>query len=124
MIRTVNEQYELKKYQRDLFFKTSMIFLFQMGTLMVLYFAQFGEEGTNKYIKPDTMSMIMRLLCCYLFHVTTYGDGVDSWQRLKFLKNQPEKFERNMLFVAFITTLYQFIATIVCEIINMLLITQ
>ena len=67
--------------------------------------------------------MAIRLLCSYLFHMTTYGDVVDSWQRLKFLKNNPSLFETQYLLVALVIPLYQMSVTVFCEILNMYFIT-
>ena len=61
-----------------------------------------AKENEDKFKKPTVDVMMMRLLCCYLFHMTTYGDVVDSWQRLKFLKNNPQKFDSKNLMTALI----------------------
>ena len=82
-----------------------MIFGIQIGILLALYTYLFSGQ-INEYKKPTVEVMIMRLLCSYLFHMTTYGDGVDSWQRLKFLKNNPDLFESQNLMVVLIIPLY------------------
>jgi len=68
--------------------------------------------------------MGLRLLCCYLFHLSNYGDVTDGYTRLKFLKNHPRKFESQYLFTAFLVTQYQFWASLLCELVNIVFITR
>ena len=123
MLKSVEKEHNLSNYQNDLFFKTSMIFCFQVGTLYVLFTTMYSEED-HGHTEPTDELMVIRLLCCYLYHLTTYGDAVDSWQRLKFLKNNPDLFESRHHLAILTITLYQFSVTVICEFLNMILITQ
>jgi len=51
--------------------------------------------------------MIIRLLCCYLFHLSNYRDVGDAYKRLKFLRNFPEKFDPRYIEAAYMVCYYQ-----------------
>lgn len=68
--------------------------------------------------------MALRILCCYLFHLSNYSDVSDSYRRLKFLVNNPDKFEQRHYLPAFLITQYQFSASILVELINLLFLTR
>ena len=60
--------------------------------LLVGLAAYHGSDGSD-YEHPYPTNMALRLLCCYLFHLSNYADVADSYRRLKFLVNNPNKFE-------------------------------
>ena len=68
--------------------------------------------------------MALRLLCCFLFHLSNYTDVSDSYRRLKFLVNNPDKFDQKHYLPAFLITQYQFSAGILVETINLIFLTR
>ncbi len=68
--------------------------------------------------------MVIRLLCCYLFHLSNYRDVTDSYKRLKFLRNFPEKFDPNYIGAAYTICLYQFTAAFLVESANLVFLTR
>ena len=66
----------------------------------------------------------MRLLCCYLFHLVNYRDVSDAFKRLKFLRQNPDKFNKKYICAAFIVCCYQFVSAITIEFINIVFMTR
>jgi hypothetical protein len=64
-----------------------------------------GLDG-NEYVKPTVNHMVLRVLTCYLFHLTVYDDVVSSYRRLKYLRYNADKFQRNHIILAFIVCQY------------------
>jgi hypothetical protein len=59
----------------SLYLKAQTIFFIQlMIILFLIYKNVVGEEAQN-FILPDAMTMFMRLLTAYLFHIETLGDA-------------------------------------------------
>ena len=89
MITEVRVKYELDEFVEDYFFKSFMIFFIQMLIVMFILNGALTNTDGLEYIKPELNFLALRLLCCYLFHMGNYGDVADSYQRLKFLRNNP-----------------------------------
>lgn len=71
--------------------------------LFILNGALTGNDGME-YAEPKLNFLALRLLCCYLFHMSNYGDVADSFRRLKFLRMNPDKFAPKHLRPAFLVT--------------------
>jgi hypothetical protein len=59
-----------------------------------------------------------------LFHLSNYGDVADAFRRLKFLKENPDKFAPENLLPAFLITQFQFWACFSVEAVNILFLTR
>mmetsp|Transcript_10285 Transcript_10285/g.15674 ORF Transcript_10285/g.15674 Transcript_10285/m.15674 type:complete len:171 (-) Transcript_10285:132-644(-) len=101
-----------------------MIFFIQM--LIILFIFMGALKGTDglDYVEPNVTNLSLRLLCCYLFHLSSYGDVVDSYQRLKYLRNNHTKFESRFIVPAFLVILYQLTTGVLCETVNILFLTR
>lgn len=77
-----------------------------------------------EYVQPGVCSLSLRLLCCYLFHLSNYGDVADSFRRLKYLKENPDKISPEYIVPAFFVTQFQFVASFSCETVNILFLTR
>ena len=93
MISEINVHYELGPYLNDYFFKCTMVFFIQMTIILLIGLAAYHGTDGSYYEHPYPTNMALRLLCCYLFHLSNYADVADSYRRLKFLVNNPNKFE-------------------------------
>ena len=74
-------------------------------SILVLIAALDSEDG-NEYIEPTVTQMALRVLTCYLFHLTVYDDVVTSYRRLKYLRYNADKFQKNHIMLAFIVCQY------------------
>lgn len=86
MISEVRMKYDLDEFIEDYFFKSFMIFFIQILILFFILNGAFNGTDGLEYVKPDINFLALRLLCCYLFHMSNYGDVADSFRRLKFLR--------------------------------------
>lgn len=93
MISDIKAEYDLDPFLNDYFFKCTMVFFIQMTIIILIGLAAIHGTDGSEYKKPDPTSMALRLLCCYLFHLSNYSDVADSYRRLKYLVNNPNKFE-------------------------------
>ena len=89
----------------------------------ILSAALTNTDGLD-YVQPTTSSLALRLLCCYLFHLSNYGDVADSFRRLKYLMRNPDKISEEHIPAAFLITQYQFWASFCCEAVNILFLTR
>jgi hypothetical protein len=64
--------------------------------------------------------MIMRILACYLFHMSGYNDVYTAYMRLKYLRFNADKFVHKNLFAAFMICQFQFWSSIAAEYANIL----
>jgi surface polysaccharide O-acyltransferase-like enzyme len=92
MISGATVKYDLSEHIEDYFFKATMIFFIQMLIITFIAIAALTNTDGLEYVQPNTRSLSLRLLCCYLFHLSNYGDVADSFRRLKYLKENPDKF--------------------------------
>ena len=88
-----------------------MVFLIQFLMTAVLWWYEFGSDGTkghdSKLRSFDTVTitgMFLKLFTVYLFHLITYTDVDGAYRRLKFLRYNPDKFPANLYWSAFILT--------------------
>ena len=93
MIEDVRTEFELDPFVNDYFFKTTIVFLMQMTIILLIGLAAYKGTDGSEYVKPEPTNMALRLLCCYLFHLSNYADVNDSYRRLKYLVNNPDKFD-------------------------------
>jgi hypothetical protein len=124
MITDVSALYELKDYVEDYFFKATMIFFIQMLIISFILFAALTNTDGLEYVQPTTSSLTLRLLCCYLFHLSNYGDVADAFRRLKYLKENPDKIPQQNRVPAFLVTQFQFWASFIVEAVNILFLTR
>jgi hypothetical protein len=59
-----------------------------------------------------------------LFHLSNYGDVAESFRRLKYLKQNPDKISQEHIPAAFLLTQFQFWASFCCEAVNILFLTR
>lgn len=104
MITEVNAKYGLSQFIEDYFFKATMIFFIQILIISFILIAALTNTDGLEYVQPSTRSLSLRLLCCYLFHLSNYGDVADSFRRLKYLKENPDKIATEYLVPAFCIT--------------------
>ena len=64
----------LSPHVQNYFFKATFIFFIQMGIIVSIGVAALTDEDGLQYEKPKVSFMVMRLLCCYLFHLSNYSD--------------------------------------------------
>lgn len=81
-----------------------MIFFIQILIISFIAIAALTNTDGLEYVQPDTRSLSLRLLCCYLFHLSNYGDVADAFRRLKYLKENPDKFSTEYIIPAFCIT--------------------
>ena len=124
MISEANVKYELKDHVEDYFFKATMIFFIQMLIITFIAIAALTNTDGLEYVQPTTRSLTLRLLCCYLFHLSNYGDIADAFRRLKYLKENPDKFSADYVVPAFFITQFQFWASFSAETVNILFLTR
>ena len=87
MIKKVRTKFDYKDEDlEDNFFKCSFLFFIQSLIIVCVLYSALNNEDDNEYVKPDFSNMTLRILCCYLFHLSTYGDVSSSFKRLKFLR--------------------------------------
>lgn len=78
----------------DYFIKSVIIFFVQAYLLAVLcYAALFKKDSGDDVVKPSVESMVLRLLAAYMFHMQNFVDLADAQQRIKFLVQNPDRFE-------------------------------
>lgn len=104
MITEVRIKYDLDDFIEDYFFKSFMIFFIQMLIILFIFNGALHSSDGLEYTKPEINFLALRLLCCYLFHMSNYGDVADSFRRLKFLRMNPDKFAPKHLLPAFLVT--------------------
>ena len=123
-------RYYLTFKAEDYYYKCSMVFFIQF---LIVTFIGYSALTPNKagepndglcWVKPDGYKIILRVLCAYLFHVQNYDDVCDAFRRLKFIKNNPHMIENKYLGIAFTISMYQFWATFLCEIVNIMFLTR
>ena len=104
MIKDITDRYDLGFHIHDYFFKSITIFGIQL--LIVVFIVSAAFKGTDGlyYVEPTMDNMIMRLTACYLFHLGNYPDIADAFRRLKFLRNNANKFENKNILPAFLVT--------------------
>ena len=124
MISEANVKYQLKDHVEDYFFKATMIFFIQMLIITFIAIAALTNTDGLEYVQPTTTSLTLRLLCCYLFHLSNYGDIADAFRRLKYLKENPDKFSPDYVIPAFLITQFQFWASFSAETVNILFLTR
>ena len=93
MISDIKTEYELDPFLNDYFFKCTIVFFIQMTIIILIGLAAYNGTDGSEYQHPYPTNMALRLLCCYLFHLSNYTDVSDSYRRLKFFVNNPQKFE-------------------------------
>ena len=104
MISDVRIHFKLDGFINDSFFKSTMVFFIQMTIILLIGIAAYKNTDGLQYQKPEPTYMALRLLCCYLFHLSNYTDLSDSYRRLKFLVNNPHKFNQKHWLPAFLIT--------------------
>ena len=95
------------------------IFGIQMLIVLFIVSAAFSNTDGLYYVKPTIDNMIMRLTACYLFHLGNYPDIADAFRRLKYLRNNADKFEKKNILPAFLVTQFQFWASLLSETSNL-----
>lgn len=85
MMREIKAEFKLDAHLEDYFFKATMVFFIQILIIFLILASVPGDEDGNEFTQPTTTNIVLRLLCCYLFHLSNYGDVSDSYKRLKFL---------------------------------------
>ena len=117
LLHPVQQELDLAKLKNDYFYKCSMVFFIQFCmTLVLVKFELFdSSDETGLVQKPTIESMYMRLFTAYLFHMMNYTDLDGAYRRLKFLRYNPDKFDADCYWCAFMSTQYQFIVTFICE---------
>ena len=95
-----------------------------MGIIVSIGYAALTDKDGLQYEKPETDFMIMRLLCCYLFHLSNYSDVASSFRRLKYLRYNPFAFEEKYRPQAFLICMYQFTSCFLCECVNLVFLTR
>jgi hypothetical protein len=93
MIKDLRTEYDLDPFINDYFFKSSLVYFIQMTIIMLIGLAAYRGTDGSEYVRPEPTNMALRLLCCYLFHLSNYTDVSDSYRRLKYLVNNPDRFD-------------------------------
>ena len=62
-----------------------------------------GKDGLE-YVIPTTENMILRLSTSYLYHLQNYKDVADAYRRLKFMRNNGDRFAIKYIMPAFLCT--------------------
>ena len=87
MIKKVKKKFNFSESDlEDNFFKCSFLFFIQALIITCVLYSAYKNEDDNGFVKPEFTNMTLRILCCYLFHLSTYGDVSSSFKRLKFLR--------------------------------------
>ena len=68
--------------------------------------------------------MMIRIVCCFLFHISSFQDVASSFRRLKFLAHNPHRFQSNYLLPAFLVTIFQFTSVFSLELMNICFLTR
>lgn len=112
-------RYDLTHHLDDYVWKTCMIFSIQILIIVFIIRGAIKGQDELEYIKPNIENMTLRLLACYLFHLQNYSDVADAFRRLKFLKNNGDRFIERYIFSAFLCTQFQFWAAFLAELANL-----
>ena len=120
MIKDIKHKFGFDAYLEDYFFKSTMVFFIQMLIISLILVAGLDDSDGLAFVEPSLTQMTLRLLCCYLFHLSNYKDVSDSFKRLKFLRYYPDKFEGAYLNPALVITMYQFTSSSTCELVNII----
>ena len=67
-VRNIGVRYELVFKAPEYFFKCAMIFFIQITIVVLVGLAALLDKDGLKFEKPQYNMMILRILCCYLFH--------------------------------------------------------
>ena len=123
LIEKVRTRFQFEDHLRNCFFKCTMIYCIQIMivagiVLQVVVDSEAGKERAG-YVRPTAIRMVLRLLCCYLFHLGNFKDMANSFRRLKFLNAHPEKFDPDLLYAAVLLTFFQFSAVLFVETVNL-----
>jgi len=104
MMEKIEQRYDLSFYVEDYFFKSCLIFAIQILIIGVIIKSIANGTDGRFYVKPTLGSMVLRLTTSYLYHLGNNQDVADAYRKLKFLKNNGDKFVPDYIVPAFLCT--------------------
>lgn len=124
MIDKIRLDFNLTNQLQDFFFKSTMIFFIQFLLTVFMFYSAITNADNLDFEMPSFNQMTLRLISCYLFHLVNYRDVSDAFKRLKFLRQNPERFNKKYIVAAFVVCVYQFSTAISIEFINIVFMTR